>query len=96
MPLTLRGLMESNVPRSDNDRRSYWVYAFGRLKPGVSIEQARAALNTLYSGIINEVEAPLNSAMPPEIMTKFRARQIAVEPGARDRASCEPKPGPLS
>ena len=29
VPLTMRWLMESNVPRSDNDRHSYWVYAFG-------------------------------------------------------------------
>jgi predicted permease len=95
VPLTLRGLMESNAPRSDNDRLSYWVYAFGRLKPGISIEQARAALNTLYSGIINEVEAPLNGALPPETMTKFRARQIAVEPGARGQSIARTQTGPV-
>ncbi len=94
VPLTLRWLMESNVPRSDNDRLSYWVYAFGRLQPGVSIEQARAALNTLYSGIINEVEAPLNGAMAPEVMTKFRARQIAVEPGAKGQSIARSLTGP--
>ena len=60
----LRGVaaMEAN-PIWDENRAFYWIYAFGRLKPGVSLEQARASLKTLYSGIINEVDAPLFSAL---------------------------------
>jgi predicted permease len=81
VPITMRWRMESNVPRSDEDRLAYWVYLFGRLKPGVSIEQARASLNTLHSGILNEVDAPLNGALGPEALEKFRARQLTVEPG---------------
>jgi putative ABC transport system permease protein len=95
VPLTMRWLMESNVPRSDNDRRAYWVYAFGRLAPGVSLEQARAALNTLYSGIINEVEAPLNGDLPDEAMARFRARPITVEPGARGQSIAQTLTGPV-
>ena len=30
------------------DRRSYWAYLFARLKPGVSLEQAAAAINVPY------------------------------------------------
>jgi predicted permease len=86
VPLTMRWLMESNVSRSDGDRLAYWIYAFGRLKPGVSLQEARAGLGTLYSGIINEVEAPLNGKMPPEVMAKFRAKPITVEPGARGQS----------
>ena len=86
LPLTMRWLMESNAPRDDGNRLSYWIYAFGRLKPGVSLEEARASLGTLYSGIINEIEAPLNGTMPPEVMTKFRAKPISVEPGARGQS----------
>ncbi|HET7132869.1 MAG TPA: ABC transporter permease, partial [Gammaproteobacteria bacterium] len=95
VPLTLRWRMESNVPRSDNDRLAYWIYAFGRLKPGVSLEQARASLNTLYSGIINEVEAPLNGGLTAELMQQFRARQLTVEPGARGQSIVSTLSGPV-
>ena len=85
LPLTMRARMEAN-PALDDNRNYYWIYAFGRLKPGVSPEQARASLNALYSGIINEVEAPLNSRWPPDELEKFRASQLAVEPGARGQS----------
>jgi hypothetical protein len=53
----------------------------------VSLQQARASLKTLYSGIINEIDAPLFSTMAPDVLTKFRASQLAVEPGARGQSS---------
>jgi putative ABC transport system permease protein len=94
VPLTMRWRMETNVPRSDEDRLAYWIYLFGRLKPGVSIEQARASLNTLHSGILNEVEAPLNAALGPEALEKFRARQLTVEPGAHGQSLLRSAGGP--
>ena len=41
VPLTMRGLMDPGWKGFDN-RRIYWAYLFARLKPGMSIEQARA------------------------------------------------------
>ena len=32
-------------------RRGLFLFAFGRLKPGVSIEQASAQLRTLFAGL---------------------------------------------
>ena len=86
VPLPMRERMETN-PIWDENRAFYWIYAFGRLKPGVSLEQAGASLKTLYSGIINEIDAPLFSTMAPDVLTKFRASQLAVEPGARGQSS---------
>src|SRR5258706_3741495 len=40
VPITLRGTMEVGWKGFD-DHRSYWAYLFARLKPGISIEQAR-------------------------------------------------------
>jgi predicted permease len=94
VPISMRWRMESNVPRSDENRLAYWVYLFGRLKPGVSIEQARASLNTLHSGILNEVDAPLNGALGPEVLEKFRARQLTVEPGAHGQSLMRALGGP--
>ncbi len=62
VPLTMRGQVTPGFDAFEN-RRSYWVYEFGRLKPGTTIEQARAGINAVYQPIIREVEAPLNQGM---------------------------------
>ena len=59
----MRGADAARAARRSTNRRSYWVYLFARLKPGVSIEQARAALNVPYRAILNDVEAPLQKGM---------------------------------
>jgi predicted permease len=69
------------------DRRVYWAYLFGRLKPGVRIEQARTALNGLYQPIINDVEAPLQTGMSDATMIKFKAKEMTVEPGKMGQSS---------
>ncbi|HEX6996888.1 MAG TPA: ABC transporter permease [Gammaproteobacteria bacterium] len=59
VPLTLRWLLDPTMPREQAENRlSYWLYLFGRLRPDVSMEQAAVSLNALYRGIINDVEAP--------------------------------------
>lgn len=60
VPITMRETMSPGWKGFD-DRRSYWAYLFGRLKPGISVEQARVALNGQYQAIINDVEAPLRA-----------------------------------
>ncbi len=42
VPITMRGLMQPGFTAFEN-RRSYWAYLFARRKPGVSLEQAKAA-----------------------------------------------------
>ncbi len=86
VPLTMRGLMTPGWEGFEN-RRRYWAYVFARLQPGVSTEQASASLNTLYHGIINEVEAPLQSGMSDATMERFRAKEITLEDGRRGQSS---------
>jgi predicted permease len=81
VPMTMRGTI-SPLARPVYERRTnYWVYAFARLKPGVSIDRARTSLNEQYRTIINDVEAPLQTEMSAETMAKFRTKQVSVEPG---------------
>ncbi len=68
------------------NRRSYWLYLFGRLKPGVSIAQAKSALNGIYRPILNEVEAPLQEGMSAKTMAKFKTKEIGVLPGYRGQS----------
>lgn len=69
------------------DRRSYWVYLFARLQPGVSIERARGALSRVYRPIINEVEAPLQGEMSVSTMARFRSKEVIVEDGRRGQST---------
>jgi hypothetical protein len=62
VPISMRGFMSPGFAGFEN-RRNYWAYAFGRLKPGVSLEQATKGLNALYTPILTDVEAPLQQGM---------------------------------
>jgi predicted permease len=86
VPLTMRAAVAPGFDGFDN-RRSYWLYAFGRLPPGVPLEQAAAGINTVYRSIINDVEAPLQTGMSDAAMERFRAKQIVLEDGRRGQTS---------
>jgi predicted permease len=59
------------------------------LKQGVTIEQAAAALNPLYSATLNEVEAPLLANVTEQQREAFRSRQLVLEPGERGQTRSE-------
>lgn len=86
VPLSMRWLMEPTVPRNAENRLAYWIYAFARLRPGVTIEQASAAINIIYSGILNDIEAPLNEFLPPDVLERFRQKRIGLAPGAHGQS----------
>ncbi len=86
VPLTMRGVVQRSFDAFDN-RRNYWAYVFARLRPDISLEQAAAGINTLYSGVINEVEAPLQEGMSDATLERFREKQITVVPGRRGQSS---------
>ena len=86
VPITMRGLMSPGF-RSFENRRVYWAYVFGRLKPGVSMEQAGARLNALYKPILNDVEAPLQEGMSEQTLARFKAREIVLSEGERGQSS---------
>ena len=86
VPITLRGLLQGGSGGFEQ-RRSYWAYLFARLAPGVSIEQARTAINVSYSSIINDVEAPLQDGMSDQTMARFRAREVRLADGAKGQSS---------
>ena len=100
VPLSMRWAMVPTLgqynPEAPFRFFNYWVYVFGRLEPGITLPQADAQLNSLYSGILNDVEAPIVAAnaqgLPPETLEQFRQRKISFAAGnlgwgpLRDRA----------
>lgn len=85
VPISMRGQMSPGFDGFEN-RRSYWAYLFGRLKPGVSMEQAGTMINAVYRPIINDVEAPLQEGMSEATMARFRTREIGLAEGARGQS----------
>ena len=85
VPMTMRAQMVPGWKGFEN-RRSYWMYVFARLKPGTTIEQARAAMNGVYRPIINDVEAPLQKGMSDQTMARFRARALMIDEGRRGQS----------
>jgi predicted permease len=86
VPITMRGFMEPGFNAFDN-RRNYWAYAFARLKPGMSLDQAELGLNALYHSIIDDVEAPLQNGMSEQTMRQFKAKRVTLESGARGQST---------
>src|SRR5690606_19534716 len=82
VPISMRGVLHPTFDGFE-DRRNYWIYLFGRLKPGATPEQAAASLNAVYRSIINDVEAPLQTGMSDQTLAPFRPKQIVVQAGRR-------------
>lgn len=86
-PLTMFGALDRNFSGFES-RRNYRFYLFGRLAPGVSVEQAQADLDRIHRGIVEEVEVPLQSqGIPDELLERFRTRQVVLRDGTRGQSS---------
>jgi predicted permease len=69
------------------DRRSRWVNAFGRLKPGVSREKAKAALQPYMHSVLEmEVREKAFAHASPYDREQFLKNIIDVLPGSQGRS----------
>jgi len=85
VPMTMRAVIQPGFNGFEN-RRQYFLYAFARLKPGGSIEQAKTAINGPYHAIINDVEVPLQKGMSEQTLARFKAKEVTVVAGARGQS----------
>src|SRR5437764_3912112 len=86
VPITLRSVLDAGS-NGWALRTDYWAYLFARLRPGVTLEAARASLGTQYHAIINDVEAPMQKDMSPQTLARFRTKPILLAPGGRGQSS---------
>jgi len=69
------------------DRRWRWVNAFGRLKPGVSLQQAQASLQPfMHSMIEMEVNEPAFRNASDFTRKDFRRMKLEILPGSQGRS----------
>jgi predicted permease len=85
-PISMRGVLSQGWTGFER-RDSYWVYLFGRLKPGATIDQATASVNTVYHSLINDVEAPQRKGMSAKTMQEFRGKKVILSEGRRGQSS---------
>jgi predicted permease len=70
-----------------DDRRYSWVRVFARLRPGVTAEQAQAALQPFYrSRLEMEVKEKAFANAGPRVRERFVQNQIIAEPSAQGRS----------
>jgi predicted permease len=97
VPITMREALQPSPRRASlTSRISYWVYVFARLKPGVSLEGARTAINAPYHSIITDVEAPLQRGMTEATRARFLAKTIGVAAGAHGQSTIGEARTPLT
>jgi predicted permease len=87
VPITFRWHDRPEQLPNFASRSYYWLYLFGRLKQGVSLEQAEAGLNVPYAALLAEIEAPLVAQLSAPDLERFRAQTIALVPGARGQSN---------
>ncbi|HEY7289650.1 MAG TPA: ABC transporter permease [Vicinamibacterales bacterium] len=86
VPVALKAQMTPNWDDMDN-RRSRWVNVFGRLKPGVTQDQALAILQPFFHGILEqEVQMAPFSNTTPYTRDQFVKGQVSLLPAAQGRS----------
>jgi predicted permease len=69
------------------NRRVYWVHAFARLKPGVTLAQADAALQpTFHAMLAEEVRGEGFEQVDAETKARFLRASLRVTPGGQGRS----------
>jgi predicted permease len=86
VPITMRSVLTPGWNQYER-RNGYWVYIFGRLKPGATIEQGLASVNSVYRTLINDVEAPQQKGMSAQTLARFKAKLVTMKDGRKGQSS---------
>ena len=86
-PVTMRVALNPQAEGLMENRRQRWVSTFGRLKPGVSMEQAQAGLQPLFHQMLDwEVEQKEFSHAAPIVKQRFLQMWLQLVPASRGRS----------
>jgi hypothetical protein len=86
VPLMLKAQMTPNWDDIDN-RRSRWVNVFGRLKPGVTRDQALTAIQPFFHGLLEqEVQMAPFSDTTPYTREQFMKGQVGLLEASQGRS----------
>jgi len=86
VPLTMLWALDEGMPREAIDSHSFsMMFVFARLRPGVSLEQTSAQLNTVYARLQRELA--LRLSVPADRLERFLDQRLELEPGGRGRGT---------
>lgn len=80
VPITMYGYMNQDWSGFEN-RHSYWALLFARLRPGVTLDQARASMNATYRALVADIEVPLRQGLNGEALAQYQSARLVVAPG---------------
>ncbi len=82
IPIQMKPLMTPGWDDIGN-RRSQWIQIFARMKPGYTVERAKASLQPLFFGILNEeLKEKEMAQITPFYRDRFLKREVKMEPAA--------------
>lgn len=84
IPIAMTSAIDPELGLVRLNRRALWVHAFARLAPGITIDQARAAIQPWFKSTI-EAESRLTDfpIVTPEQRARFIASAVEVHPASR-------------
>jgi predicted permease len=82
VPLMMQPQVIPTWTRGLNDWRVRWLTVMARLKPGVSVEQAKASVNVLYGQLLLEDLARIETKSQ-RFRTEFPKKRLELLPGGR-------------
>jgi predicted permease len=85
VPISMRRALTPDFLGFDT-RLDFWVAMFGRLRPGVALEQAATAINVLYRPQLEEDIAQFRNPNP-EFLQRYRAKTVVLKPGKYGRGA---------
>jgi len=65
-----------------NDPRTYFTHLFGRLRPGVSREQAQAALQPYFHTLLEEDLKTMPAGGPPSFARRYLEKKLVLSDGS--------------
>lgn len=86
-PISLKPMITPGFDFRDN-RRTWWVYMVGRLKPGTSLEQAQANLDVTYKALLAE-EVKEFANVGAGFISEYSKGRMELETGSGGRSSLQ-------
>ncbi len=83
IPMTMKAQMTPNWDGL-NEHKDYWLAILGRLKPGLTADQAEKAFAPVYAQILEEI-LPLAGKFSPETQQRFLTKPMLLDAGSRGR-----------
>jgi predicted permease len=88
VPLAMTREVGQSIPgmkEFETNRKRYWLYLFGRIPTGGSVEQATTLVNSVYRPIITQVEASLQEGTARE-KEEFLQGKLELAPGGQGQS----------